>query len=84
MPIPYRVSAAYSIIIYDYIIYSIHFADTTRPAKPEEENGRSYYFVSHDEMMADIGANEYLEYGMILYYIYFCGCFNNLSLCRHS
>lgn len=37
--------------------------DTTRPAKPEEENGRSYYFVSHDEMMADIGANEYLEYG---------------------
>lgn len=37
--------------------------DTTRPAKPEEENGRSYYFVSHDEMMADIAANEYLEYG---------------------
>lgn len=38
-------------------------ADTTRPPKPEEENGRSYYFVSHDEMMADIAANEYLEYG---------------------
>lgn len=65
MPIPYRVSAAYSLIIYEYmLIYSMHFADTTRPAKPEEENGRSYYFVSHDEMMADIGANEYLEYGM--------------------
>lgn len=41
----------------------IGFSDTTRPAKPEEENGRSYYFVSHDEMMADIAANEYLEYG---------------------
>ncbi|XP_065354316.1 peripheral plasma membrane protein CASK isoform X6 [Calliphora vicina] len=37
--------------------------DTTRPPKPDEENGRSYYFVSHDEMMADIAANEYLEYG---------------------
>lgn len=65
MPIPYRVSRVYSIIIYDYMLsYSMHFTDTTRPAKPEEENGRSYYFVSHDEMMADIGANEYLEYGM--------------------
>ena len=40
-----------------------NFLDTTRPPKPEEENGRSYYFVSHDEMMADIAANEYLEYG---------------------
>lgn len=39
------------------------FLDTTRPPRPDEENGRSYYFVSHDEMMADIAANEYLEYG---------------------
>lgn len=71
MPIPYRVSVAYSVIINEYmLIYSMHFADTTRPAKPEEENGRSYYFVSHDEMMADIGANEYLEYGMLLLYIF--------------
>lgn len=37
--------------------------DTTRPPRPDEENGRSYYFISHDEMMADISANEYLEYG---------------------
>ena len=28
-----------------------------------EENGKNYYFVSHEEMMADIAANEYLEYG---------------------
>lgn len=28
-----------------------------------EENGKNYFFVSHDEMMADIAANEYLEYG---------------------
>lgn len=46
------------------------FTDTTRPPKPDEENGRSYYFVSHDEMMADIAANEYLEYGM--YYLDLC------------
>lgn len=37
--------------------------DTTRPQRPDEENGRSYYFVSHDDMMSDIAANEYLEYG---------------------
>jgi len=40
------------------------FSDTTRPPRNDEENGRNYYFVSHDEMMADIAANEYLEYGM--------------------
>lgn len=38
--------------------------DTTRPPRTDEENGRNYYFVSHDEMMADIAANEYLEYGV--------------------
>jgi calcium/calmodulin-dependent serine protein kinase len=37
--------------------------DTTRPQRPDEENGRNYYFISHDGMMADIAANEYLEYG---------------------
>lgn len=37
--------------------------DTTRPPRADEENGRNYFFVSHDEMMADIAANEYLEYG---------------------
>ncbi|OWR51760.1 Isoform G of Peripheral plasma membrane protein CASK [Danaus plexippus plexippus] len=36
---------------------------TTRPPRTDEENGRHYYFVTHDEMMADIAANEYLEYG---------------------
>jgi calcium/calmodulin-dependent serine protein kinase len=41
----------------------IHLTDTTRPQRPDEENGRNYYFISHDEMMADIAANEYLEYG---------------------
>lgn len=67
-PIP-RKSTSWT--YYEYMIDNISFLflDTTRPAKPEEENGRSYYFVSHDEMMADIGANEYLEYGMKLYLI---------------
>lgn len=41
----------------------IQISDTTRPPRSDEENGRNYYFVSHDEMMADIAANEYLEYG---------------------
>lgn len=38
-------------------------ADTTRPLKPGEENGIAYYFVTYDEMMTDINAHEYLEYG---------------------
>lgn len=38
-------------------------SDTTRPPKKDEENGKNYYFVSHDQMMQDISNNEYLEYG---------------------
>lgn len=48
----------------DFKIFPEHlFEDTTRQARADEENGRNYYFVSHDEMMQDIAANEYLEYG---------------------
>ncbi|XP_076621795.1 peripheral plasma membrane protein CASK isoform X3 [Colletes latitarsis] len=43
--------------------YAYPIPHTTRPPRNDEENGRNYYFVPHDEMMADIGANEYLEYG---------------------
>jgi guanylate kinase len=37
--------------------------DTTRSPKKDEEHGRNYFFVTHEQMMADIAANEYLEYG---------------------
>lgn len=43
--------------------YAYPIPHTTRPPRTDEENGRNYYFVSNDEMMADIAANEYLEYG---------------------
>ncbi|KAL1123188.1 hypothetical protein AAG570_002275 [Ranatra chinensis] len=43
--------------------YAYPIPHTTRAPRSDEENGRNYYFVSHDEMMADIAANEYLEYG---------------------
>ncbi|CAB3399702.1 unnamed protein product [Caenorhabditis bovis] len=36
---------------------------TTRPPRKDEIDGKHYYFVSHDQMMADIQNNEYLEYG---------------------
>lgn len=36
---------------------------TTRPSKKDEENGKNYFFVSHDQMMQDISNNDYLEYG---------------------
>lgn len=38
-------------------------SDTTRPPKKDEENGKNYYFVTHDQMMQDISNNDYLEYG---------------------
>ena len=37
--------------------------DTTRAPKKDEENGKNYFFVTHEEMMRDIASNEYLEYG---------------------
>ncbi|XP_076324252.1 peripheral plasma membrane protein CASK-like [Tachypleus tridentatus] len=43
--------------------YAYPIPHTTRPPRKMEENGKNYFFVSHDEMMADIAANEYLEYG---------------------
>ncbi|CAF1221675.1 unnamed protein product [Adineta ricciae] len=36
---------------------------TTRLPKKDEENGKNYFFVTHEEMMRDIANNEYLEYG---------------------
>ncbi|XP_015372158.1 PREDICTED: peripheral plasma membrane protein CASK isoform X12 [Diuraphis noxia] len=43
--------------------YAYPMAHTTRPLKPGEESGIAYYFVTYDEMMTDINAHEYLEYG---------------------
>ena len=42
------------------------FSDTTRSPRKGEENGKNYFFVSHEQMMADIAANEYLEYGKFI------------------
>lgn len=42
---------------------SFSFSDTTRLPKKDEENGKNYFFVTHEEMMRDIASNEYLEYG---------------------
>ncbi|XP_060802147.1 peripheral plasma membrane protein CASK isoform X3 [Amyelois transitella] len=44
-------------------LYAYPIPHTTRPPRSDEENGRNYYFVSHDDMMAEIGNHEYLEYG---------------------
>ncbi|XP_059426276.1 peripheral plasma membrane protein CASK-like isoform X2 [Carassius carassius] len=43
--------------------HSLSPTDTTRPPKKDEENGKNYFFVSHDQMMQDISNNDYLEYG---------------------
>ncbi|XP_021944325.1 peripheral plasma membrane protein CASK isoform X3 [Folsomia candida] len=44
-------------------LYAYPIPHTTRPPRPDEEDGRNYYFVTHQKMMNDIAANEYLEYG---------------------
>ncbi|XP_059169906.1 peripheral plasma membrane protein CASK-like isoform X2 [Physella acuta] len=36
---------------------------TTRQARVDEEDGKNYFFVTHEAMMRDIANNEYLEYG---------------------
>ncbi|XP_052784651.1 peripheral plasma membrane protein CASK-like [Mya arenaria] len=43
--------------------YAYPIPHTTRPPKPAEEDGKNYFFVTHEQMMADIAANQYLEYG---------------------
>ncbi|KAL3848160.1 hypothetical protein ACJMK2_019036 [Sinanodonta woodiana] len=43
--------------------YAYPIPHTTRPRKPNEDNGKSYYFVTREQMMEDIAANKYLEYG---------------------
>ncbi len=43
--------------------YAYPIPHTTRPCKKDEENGKNYYFVTHEEMMTDIATNKYLEYG---------------------
>uniref|UniRef100_A0AAX7U4T5 55 kDa erythrocyte membrane protein n=1 Tax=Astatotilapia calliptera TaxID=8154 RepID=A0AAX7U4T5_ASTCA len=36
---------------------------TTRPQRKDEENGKEYYFISHEAMTKSISGNELLEYG---------------------
>ncbi|XP_055869214.1 peripheral plasma membrane protein CASK-like isoform X5 [Biomphalaria glabrata] len=36
---------------------------TTRSPRPGEEDGKNYFFVTHEAMLRDIANNEYLEYG---------------------
>ncbi|XP_053403642.1 peripheral plasma membrane protein CASK-like isoform X3 [Mercenaria mercenaria] len=43
--------------------YAYPIPHTTRPPKPTEEDGKNYYFVTHEKMMEDISSNKYLEYG---------------------
>uniref|UniRef100_A0A674BA24 Peripheral plasma membrane protein CASK n=1 Tax=Salmo trutta TaxID=8032 RepID=A0A674BA24_SALTR len=44
-------------------LFAYPISRTTQLPKKDEENGKNYYFVSHDQMMQDISNNDYLEYG---------------------
>ena len=45
----------------------IHFVvtATTRPARPEEQHGVDYFFLSHDEFIRMIENDEFLEYAIV-------------------
>ncbi|XP_055348099.1 protein PALS2-like [Paramacrobiotus metropolitanus] len=44
--------------------YGYPIPRTSRPSRPNEINGRQYYFCTVEEMKRDIGANQYAEFGM--------------------
>ena len=39
------------------------FADTSRPKRPEEVNGRDYYFIPPSAFESDIVSNKFVEHG---------------------
>lgn len=41
----------------------IFCSDTTRQPKPGEEDGKNYFFISTNAMLADVEQNKYLEFG---------------------
>ncbi|ESN93017.1 hypothetical protein HELRODRAFT_69265, partial [Helobdella robusta] len=43
--------------------YAYPIPHTTRQPRPDEEHGRNYFFISHEQMTAEIADNQYLEYG---------------------
>ncbi|CAB3991124.1 peripheral plasma membrane CASK isoform X4 [Paramuricea clavata] len=43
--------------------YAYPIPHTTRQAKPGEEDGKNYFFISTDTMLADVEQNKYLEFG---------------------
>jgi len=45
------------------LLFCIVYLDTTRTPRREEEPGKQYHFVTDEQMMADIAAGKYLEYG---------------------
>lgn len=39
------------------------FADTSRPKKPNEQDGKGYYFIDPETMEAEIKKNMYIDHG---------------------
>ena len=57
------ITAKLELIWAEFLFFFSFYLDTTRLPRKDEENGKNYYFVTHEEMMRDIANNEYLEYG---------------------
>jgi guanylate kinase len=52
-------------ILKNYSNFHISVSATTREPRPGEVDGKSYYFVSHEEFEAQIKAGQMLEYAVV-------------------
>ena len=57
---------------------------TTRPMRPGEENGVSYYFISKDEFEKGIKENRFFEYALADQGNYYGGTFQEIERVRQS
>jgi guanylate kinase len=48
---------------FEQVTYSV--SCTTRPPRPSEVHGKSYYFMSEDQFMGHVEAGEFLEYARV-------------------
>ena len=48
----------------------IYFADTSRPPKEHEVDGRDYHFISKEQMQEDVKNNRFIEAGEYMNNLY--------------
>ena len=68
----------------NYIDYDKIVTTTSRPMRPEDKEGISYYFVSKDEFKKRIGENKFFEYALEDNGNYYGGTYAELERAKKS